>query len=791
MWYKTGTINLIANNATVTGTGTAWADAKFGVMPGMILLAPDNKLYEVKQVNSNTSLTLNSNYSGSTASGQSYAIITTYEGDISQFSARFAAMLTFFQGSRNDTVSWFTGSGDMTFTKDDGTKLTVPTLAKVQADYVSRSSTLDQSIASSVLMSKPTRLASTTTPEFTPTTQGAWVSWNRDPSSANSGYAAATDFINHKGGGTGGWNFWNSNGTATNLSAKLSPAGFFTTMGGLTSYNDQVMQANTEGGNVIIRFKGADGVEKGAFYNSTSTGQMTLRWGGQQHSLIGQADGQLNIPKTLTFNMAYTTPAAVPDVANLPVMFRGADTAQFANPNNINIGTWYGFAVVPTCPDNITAAGVTRGSPVFYVNARTGTAHVINNMYVGTSAVLKVGDHGIGGTTAPTVSDPNAVGTNQFVRIPSGTKNSPGTAAWAGINSGFDGGSRYQLLWEQGTSAVNLQTRIREPLGNWSPWKKIVTDESVAQIVAPLIPSTGNGERYCKIAEQSITTTGNRGMVFMVTQGRQYGELGMDISYIYFCARGATTTSLAANGLHHIKLGSTSANSSANDIHCGAVYNSDTSMWELWVSGNGYNCPRVSLIGNVETGTMNGVTTDVDLVWRPTRPSGYTIASEKRTWTDFNTTVDANGFLKKASPIARLSSNPEKMPDEYLDGFTLSGLAAVNGEAAGVTAERVSVGVYKVTGSLGFALEGWNIEVPQDVNGNRLCFVATEAAEDGTITVKVSKRRFDIDTAAIVAGESMDIPEGRWIDLRLEMPPVEEVQSEPEPESHEGEMASE
>ncbi len=277
----------------------------------------------------------------------------------------------------------------------------------------------------------------------------------------------------------------------------------------------------------------------------------------------------------------------------------------------------------------------------------------------------------------------------------------------------------------------------------------------------------------------------------MVTQGRQYGELGMDISYIYFCARGATTTSLAANGLHHIKLGSTSANSSANDIHCGAVYNSDTSMWELWVSGNGYNCPRVSLIGNVETGTMNGVTTDVDLVWRPTRPSGYTIASEKRTWTDFNTTVDANGFLKKASPIARLSSNPEKMPDEYLDGFTLSGLAAVNGEAAGVTAERVSVGVYKVTGSLGFALEGWNIEVPQDVNGNRLCFVATEAAEDGTITVKVSKRRFDIDTAAIVAGEPMDIPEGRWIDLRLEMPPVEEVQSEPEPESHEGEMASE
>ncbi|AVN34579.1 phage tail fiber protein [Serratia marcescens] len=148
-------------------------------------------------------------------------------------------------------------------------------------------------------------------------------------------------------------------------------------------------------------------------------------------------------------------------------------------------------------------------------------------------------------------------------------------------------------------------------------------------------------------------------------------------------------------------------------------------------------------------------------------------------WTSSNTTVDANGFIKKASPIARLCGEPEKMADDYLDGFMLSGHVAVNGEAVGVSAERVSVGVYKVTGALGFAEEGWNIEVPQDVNGNRLCFVSANTGKDGTIYVKVSKRRFDIDTAAIVAGEPMDIPEGRWIDLRLEMP-VSEAEEAPE-----------
>ncbi|WP_338491329.1 hypothetical protein VRB95_15845 [Erwinia aphidicola] len=36
--------------------------------------------------------------------------------------------------------------------------------------------------------------------------------------------------------------------------------------------------------------------------------------------------------------------------------------------------------------------------------------------------------------------------------------------------------------------------------------------------------------------------------------------------------------------------------------------------------------------------------------------------------------------------------------------------------------------------------------------------------------MSVFKRRFDVDSAMIVAGEPMDIPEGRWIDLRLQMP---------------------
>ncbi|MEX3004242.1 pyocin knob domain-containing protein [Serratia fonticola] len=154
MWYRIGTLSLTINNSKVTGTGTKWADAINGVMPGMMLLGPDWKLYEIKSVESNTALTLVSNYLGSTASGQAYAIITTYEGDITQFSARFSAILTSLQGSKSDLSTWLTGTGDCQLTKDDGTTIKVPTLSKIQADYLSRTATTDQTVAGSVILTK-------------------------------------------------------------------------------------------------------------------------------------------------------------------------------------------------------------------------------------------------------------------------------------------------------------------------------------------------------------------------------------------------------------------------------------------------------------------------------------------------------------------------------------------------------------------------------------------------------------------------------------------------------------
>lgn len=155
------------------------------------------------------------------------------------------------------------------------------------------------------------------------------------------------------------------------------------------------------------------------------------------------------------------------------------------------------------------------------------------------------------------------------------------------------------------------------------------------------------------------------------------------------------------------------------------------------------------------------------LAWRSVFGNGWTPWVNTRDTR--NTTVDANGFIKQASPIMRLSDNPDEMDTDFTDGFTISGVAAVNFEALGAKAQKVGTGQYRITGSLGFAKEGWTIEIPHDINKNLLCFVEAIESDSGAIIINVFKRKFDSDTAMIVAGDAMDIPSGRWIDLRLQM----------------------
>ena len=143
-----------------------------------------------------------------------------------------------------------------------------------------------------------------------------------------------------------------------------------------------------------------------------------------------------------------------------------------------------------------------------------------------------------------------------------------------------------------------------------------------------------------------------------------------------------------------------------------------------------------------------------------------------------NTTIDANGFVKAASPIVKLKGD---------------GTAELNEEAEGVTVERLGVGVYKVSGVLGFhsdpiwgGTEGGYV-IPQNGNGLPLLWVDYSVEANGDITLRTYHRTHPTApsfasnligikdeegnfTETVKEAEPVDIPNGRWIDLRVEMP---------------------
>ena len=139
-----------------------------------------------------------------------------------------------------------------------------------------------------------------------------------------------------------------------------------------------------------------------------------------------------------------------------------------------------------------------------------------------------------------------------------------------------------------------------------------------------------------------------------------------------------------------------------------------------------------------------------------------------RDWCTFlssaNTTTDSNGFIKAASPIVKLFADRIELNDEA--------------KQQAITFEKLGVGDYLIKGSSGLAQSGWYVEQPKDANGNVLVAVVYEQLENNDISIKTYKKKFDIETASIVADltKPVDITEDRWIDVRLqELPQTEEV----------------
>lgn len=130
-------------------------------------------------------------------------------------------------------------------------------------------------------------------------------------------------------------------------------------------------------------------------------------------------------------------------------------------------------------------------------------------------------------------------------------------------------------------------------------------------------------------------------------------------------------------------------------------------------------------------------------------------------YTEANTTIDGNGLLKPSSPVLRVFN-------DHIEGNA-------DGDTMAATYTKKGVGDYTITGTTGLRSDGWYIVIPNDMNGNPKVAVTLDDT-NGVITLRSYARIFDMTTFKFVPDleQPLDIPDGRWVDLRFEDLPIDD-----------------
>ncbi|HHR6051672.1 TPA: hypothetical protein ACS7Z1_000943 [Providencia alcalifaciens] len=206
----------------------------------------------------------------------------------------------------------------------------------------------------------------------------------------------------------------------------------------------------------------------------------------------------------------------------------------------------------------------------------------------------------------------------------------------------------------------------------------------------------------------------------------------------------------------------------------------ESRIWRTEIGGSDYVYRYAPNLMYRAGDTFTNISTDIyTAITRITTGISANTTSYKTNtlWGTSNTTKDANGNLKAASPVIKV----------YSDHIEL------NDESEGVEMEHLGVGHYLIKGVIGFNADGaWGINngfvIPQDHNGKNMVLIDYEVRPDGDIEVFVFHQQnadmperfqnkrikyFDEEGAPVYFEnyEQCDVPESRWIDMRVEMPP--------------------
>lgn len=278
-----------------------------------------------------------------------------------------------------------------------------------------------------------------------------------------------------------------------------------------------------------------------------------------------------------------------------------------------------------------------------------------------------------------------------------------------------------------------------------------------------LLGGSTEAGKYTLLGVFNNAGTGANEHIFRVYGLNAFSSAALDSAEVRVNTRGVVAGS---NPIAFVRVIKTS-NTAGSGLQFYAV--NDNGNIKLYLRSTTYTTRFQVVIDSVVTNLPTPATGPISdykttNTWGDSIEVGAVLIPVKAVYTQENTTVDANGFIKAASPIVKLYSDHIDLNDEAKD--------------QPIIFEKMGIGDYLIQGSSGFSREGWYIETPKDANGNVLFSVIYTTLENGDISVKTYKKKFDFETVSIVADldNPVDITEGRWIDLRLQELPQPETE---------------
>lgn len=747
MSYKAGTVTTVANNATITGTNTQWANTLYNVVKGQIIVitqGTNTDIYTIEEVKSNTSILL-SRPAVRSATNATYEILTTLNNSVSDDTIKLGNEIVAMGDFMRIMQAWTTSSQNTIKVTWGSQEITIATVAGLQSQinekmplYISfipdKTDILAYFASGKRVGFYRSGFDVTNVPvRFTGSARYEWIPHgdHTTPTGTLHMYTANNgSFENSCSSGV--WSGWEKEV----FSPVTSNISFPASRSGEAAINSQRWQLTS-------------------LYNESLTELKTAFQGGgsinDEYMVLGLGSASSSaLPNPCAIFGTITASRGAPNAGNLPVMcdiiYQDAYNSSFCSI-------------------------VTRGART------TAFRGIYRAWYKGNQVVVVQLDSTNGEYNGGATFTGNVIYKAPFDKIGSGGMFTVVRASE--LESLIEIGQTQLVAYKERNGSMEIQESLR--ISN-SPWPGItLTHSDLTSMRMEYKPVS-----MLELSKRDEKNERQKSIYIKLPTGASANLLSTDdiIPTRGYLAHGGLIPSgrMEARG----DRGGADVNF-ADDFPIG-VTAGITSLKDFSLGSDGYSYGALATFRGWNDATGAGacgqvLVTSVSIAGR----NGYKNADNKTqfnipwvAWTDKNTTKDAQGNLRAASPIVKVFANKYE----------------TNDESEGVVVKRLDKGVYKIEGVLGLNSDtSWGgihggIVAPKGINSAELVWVRYKVLSDGDIILKTHYRKLPADTPPEIVLDRLttypefmdengneiesyspcDIPNGHWVDVRVQMP---------------------